>query len=105
MKIILRTSTHSDHPFIFASFLRNRWFDKSNKTTLKRSTWSALHHNRLESLLHTAVVACLDDDVDHIVGYGLLYDQKPYVYVKLRWRSPSLGVKEMLERKLDDQEG
>lgn len=101
MKILIRKVKDSDHPFIYATYLRNRWFDKSNKTTLKRSTWSSLQHKRLEELLDNqlAIVACLEEDVDTILGYSLLEGTTPFTYIKLAWRSPELQLIKRLEGK------
>lgn len=97
MKIVLRQSVPSDHPFIFATYIRHNWFSPRNTTTLKRSTWSQLQHTRLEGILaRGVVVACLGDDPDVIVGYALDDGGKPFAYVKLAWRSPGLGIKDKL---------
>lgn len=99
MKIVLRQSVPADHPFVYATYIRNRWFDKSNTTTLKRSTWSKLQHTRLEGILaRRIVVACLDGDPDTIVGYALDDAGMPWYYIKLAWRSQGLGVKALLEK-------
>jgi hypothetical protein len=102
MKIVVRKSVPSDHPFVYATYIRNRWFDKANTTTLKRSTWSKLQHSRLEGILEAGiVVACLSDDLDTIVGYALVDGEKPYSYVKLAWRSEGLGIKELLLKEVN----
>lgn len=102
MKILVRDYTSSDSNFIFATYLRNRFFDKANTTTLKRSTWSSLQHKRLEAIMHNdrVVVACLDEDVDTILGYALMDGNSPYCYIKLAWRSPGLDIKTKLLKEL-----
>lgn len=102
MKILIRFITESDHNFIYATYLRNKYFDKANKTTLKRSTWSSLQHKRLETIMtyDLVLVACLEDDVDTIVGYGFMDGAEPWTYVKLDWRSPGLKVKDRLIKEL-----
>lgn len=99
MRIIVRPVTQSDHNFIFATYLRNRWFDKANTTTLKRSTWSSMQHKRLEGILalEHCLVACIDEDPDTIVGYILLDGKEPWSYVKLDWRRMAPPVKDLLE--------
>ena len=98
MKIQIRTAVQSDHSFIYATYLRNKWFDKINKTTLKRSTWSNLQHKRIEDILLSKVVliACLAEDPDVILGYSFIDGSNPYTYVKLDWRSPGLGIADKL---------
>jgi hypothetical protein len=102
MKIKLRPAVGTDHAFIYATYIRNRWFDKENKTTLKRSTWSSLQHQRLETILSNGlvIVACLDEDEDCILGYVFMDQGKPYSYIKLDWRSDGLGVKEKLLKEI-----
>jgi hypothetical protein len=100
MRIVIRNSKPSDYAFMFATYLRNRYFDKNNKTTLKRSTWSDLHHKRLESILPKALVACLSEDEDTILGYSFIDGKEPWVYVKLAWRSQGLDLKTKLLKEL-----
>lgn len=103
MQIVIRPSTESDHNFIFATFIRNRWFDKGNVTTLKRATWSAMQHKRLEGIMtHPEMikVACLDNDPDTIVGYALWDGREPFAYVKLAWREVNPSVKDRLIKEL-----
>src|ERR1700678_1249437 len=98
MKITIRKALPTDHPFIFATYLRNRWFDKGQKTTLKRSTWSSLQHRRIEQVLTlgSVYVACLAEDPDTILGYSFIDSGVPFAYVKLDWRSPGLAIAEKL---------
>lgn len=100
MKIILRTAYPPDYPFVFATYLRNRWFDKKNTTTLRRSTWSQLQHKRLERILESekVLIACLDEDTDVIVGYSFKDGQTVFSYVKLPFRAPGLKIAEMLSK-------
>ena len=104
MKIVIRALREDDYPFIYATYLRNRWFDKSNKTTLKRSTWSQLQHDRLTNMMTHLPglfkVACLSEDEDTILGYAMDEDNTPYVYLKLAWRKSELSIKEKLLKEL-----
>lgn len=102
MKIIVLPAISSHHSFIYASYLRNRWFDKANKTTLKRSTWCALHHDRLERLLtaNKVLVACPSDDQDTILGYGLIDADGPFTYVKLPFRGFNPSIVHLIQEKL-----
>jgi len=102
MKIVLRSLQKDDHNFVYATYLRNRYFDKSNLTTLKRKTWSALQHKRLEDIMtkETVVIACLDEDKEFILGYSFIDQGKPYTYIKLSYRAQGLNLKQMLEKEL-----
>lgn len=100
MKVVVRQVNLSDHNFIYATYLRNRWFNKDNTTTLKRSTWSALQHKRLEDILnnHRIRVACLDEDLDTILGYYIPIEK--FTYVKLAWRKHNPNIQTLLEDSL-----
>lgn len=104
MKVAFRQNRPADEAFIFATYLRNRWFDKANKTTLKRSTWSSLQHKRLERLLNEqkVLIACLDEDNDTILGYAFIDDISPYAYVKLAFRSEGFDIKTKLLKELSN---
>lgn len=102
MKIVYRKQVEEDYAFIYATYLRNRWFDKKNTTTLKRATWSGLQHNRLENILKNdyVVIACFDDDTNHVVGYAFHDDGNVFSYVKLAFRGDGLKIKEHLIQEL-----
>lgn len=100
MRIIIRPSTLSDHNFIFATYLRNRWFSKTLKTTLSREVWSAMQHRRLESIIPTALIACLDQDTETIVGYALMDGAEPFTYIKKDWRQLNPPVHDQLLKEL-----
>jgi hypothetical protein len=100
VKIQVRKVTDDDHAFIYATYLRNRWFDRNNTTTLKRTTWSALQHKRLERLLKDSMVliACISDDPTAILGY-IFVDEggSDYCYIKLAFRSEGFGIEKILK--------
>jgi hypothetical protein len=102
LKVLLRNMQEGDQNFVFATYLRNRWFDKTNKTTLKRSTWSAIQHKRLEKVFASkrVVMACLDEDSDTLLGYGFVDQDGPYIYVKLPYRAGGLGIKDRITKEL-----
>lgn len=98
--IEIRDVEPSDHPFLFSSYLNNNWYDKTQSTTLKKHTWMALQHKRLEKVLTSGVVkiACLGDEPDIIIGYAFPDGDKPFTYIKLGWRKPQLELtKRLLE--------
>lgn len=86
--ISIRDHTSDDEPFLFATYLKNNWYDKTNSTTLKKATWMSLQHKRLEKVLQNqkVKVACLKSDPDVIIGYAFEDAGKPFVYIKLAWR-------------------
>lgn len=102
MKILTRPIIDADHNFVYATYLRNRWFDKNNLTTLRRKTWSVLQHKRLEDIMRKklVVIACLDEDPDVIVGYALRDQDKLYCYIKLSFRNPNFHIEEKLLKEL-----
>lgn len=102
MKLAIRNLSPNDEAFIFATYLRHCWFDKDNKTTLKRSTWSKMQHKRLEGLFRTnlVLVACLDEDPNTIVGYGFIDGSKPFTYVKLDWRTHNPSIADLIIKEL-----
>jgi len=96
--ILIRSAVPDDHNFLFATYLNNNWYDKTQTTTLKKSTWMALQHRRLEKVFFDAdvKVACLSDDPDIIVGYSFNDGSRPFIYIKLAWRSPDLNIAKLL---------
>lgn len=97
MKIAYRKFKQSDEAFIFSTYIRNRWFDKANTTTLKRATWSKLQHKRIEDIMYRGsngiVIACLSEEPDTILGYCFMDNATPWCYIKLAWRDDKLGLK------------
>ena len=102
MKVLIRFLTEGDEAFIYSTYLRNRYFDKNNKTTLKRSTWSSLQHKRLEGILgkDLVLIACLESDPDIIVGYAFMDGSEPWSYVKKDWREYNPPIKDKLLKEL-----
>ena len=102
--IEIRDHVKSDEAFLFSTYLKNNWYDKTNSTTLKKATWMGLQHKRLEKVLETQVVkiACLKEDPDVILGYAFQDAGKPFVYVKLAWRADNLKLKDQLTQSLGE---
>ena len=96
--LTVRRAVPADHPFIYATYLRNRWFSKENTTTLQKSTWMRLQHARLERMLaeQPVLVACLSSDPDTILGYRFRDGSEDWTYVKLAFRPE--GVQAALEK-------
>lgn len=103
--IKIRDHVEGDHPFLFATYLQNNWYDKTNTTTLKKATWMGLQHKRLEKVLdeQKVKVACLSNDEDIILGYAFNDGKKPFVYVKLAWRKNPQKIEELLLKQLGEQ--
>lgn len=102
--IHIRNHTKDDHPFLFATYLQHNWYDKTNSTTLKKSTWMNLQHKRLEDVLENQKikVACLKEDPDVILGYAFQDGSKPFSYIKLAWRKSPIDIKELLLKSLEE---
>lgn len=102
MKVIIRPAVEADHAFIYATYIRNRYFNRDNNTTLKRSTWSALQHKRLEHILASkpVLVACLSNDPDTILGYAFMDGDNPFSYVKLAFRQIDPSVSAILLKEI-----
>jgi hypothetical protein len=102
--IKIRNQVAEDHNFLFATYLQNNWYDKTNTTTLKKDTWMSLQHKRLEKVLDTQdiKIACLSADPDIILGYAFQDGSKPFTYVKLAWRNNPVNIKEMLLKSLEE---
>lgn len=104
--IKVRNHVPDDHAFLFATYLQNNWYDKTNSTTLKKATWMGLQHKRLEKVLaeQQIKIACLSKDEDIIVGYAFQDGNKPFCYVKLAWRKNPVNIKEMLMKALEGED-
>lgn len=109
MKPFVQIRDHklTDHPFLFSTYLKNNWYDKTNSTTLKKATWMGLQHSRLEKVLEEQKVkiACLSEDPDVILGYSFQDGSAPFVYVKLAWRNTfcKLNLKDLLLKSLEEK--
>lgn len=102
--IQIRNHVKEDEPFLFATYLQHNWYDKTNTTTLKKSTWMSLQHKRLENVLESdhVKIACLKEDPDVILGYAFKDGSKPFSYVKLAWRQSPVDIKELLLKSLEE---
>lgn len=102
--IQIRDVEPDDHAFLFSTYLKNNWYDKTQSTTLKKHTWMALQHKRLEKVLteDKVKIACLAEEPDTIVGYAFRDGAKPFAYVKLAWRSDILDLKNRLIKSLEE---
>jgi len=103
---LIRNHEETDYPFLFATYLQNNWYDKTNSTILKKDMWMSLQHKRLEKVLESqpVKVACLQEDPDVILGYAFHDNDKPFVYVKLAWRSEKLNLKQALTNALGEEQ-
>lgn len=104
MRISVRRAVESDWAFIFSTYLTNNWFSEENDTTLRKNTWMKIQHQMLEELLKKspsgALVACLEEDVDFILGYVVLKD-KQFSYIKKDFRTSDVNLKGILDKATD----
>ena len=105
-EIVIRNMQPGDEPFLFATYLKNNWYDKTNTSTLKPATWMALQRKRLENVLKVQPVkiACLSHDEDIILGYGFFDIDKHFIYIKQAWRDPRFAIKDMLDKEIERPE-
>jgi hypothetical protein len=98
-QLIIRPATPTDHAFIFATYLRNRWFSPDNTTTLQKNTWMKVMHKRLEKILaeQNVLIAGLAGDLDTVLGYRFKDGSQDWLYVKAAWRDPKFNIKKSLE--------
>lgn len=103
--IQIRDVDEDDHAFLFSTYLRNNWYDKTQTTTLKKATWMALQHKRLEKVLkeEPVKIACLVEDPETIVGYAFKDGPRLFIYRKLAWRSPKLNLATLLTEALEQK--
>ena len=104
--ILIRESNNADVPFLFATYLKHNWYDKTNTSTLKKETWMGLQRKRLENVLKTqsVKVAVLSSDQDVILGYGFWDASKPFIYIKQAWRDKKFQIKDMLIDEINEGE-
>lgn len=98
-QVIVRPAVTADHNFVYATYLRNRWFSDSNTTTLRKDTWMKLQHQRLEKIMATqrVLVACLSVDPDVILGYRLDDGSEPFTYIKRAFRQEDFQIQKQLD--------
>ena len=99
--VYIRQLKEEDMPFIFATWLRQLWYAKTNHTTLTKSSFFKVYHEQLEFLVrhHDTAVAALKDDPDTILGYLVDTEPTPFVYIKKAWRD--VGIELALKRKIE----
>lgn len=102
--LLVRKIEPDDHAFFFSTYLKNKWYAKTQSTTLKKHTWMSLQHKRLEKVLkdQDVFVASFSDDPGTIIGYAFSDCGVPFCYVKLAWRDPELNVSKILLDKLGE---
>ena len=101
--IIVRPAKEEDIPFLFATYLKHNWYDKTNSTLLPKIVWINAQRKRLQKIYdeNKIKIACLNDDADLIMGYGFLdLDNKPFVYVKKHYRNQQENVEDLLKENI-----
>jgi hypothetical protein len=92
---IVRPIKPEDHAFIYATWLRQLWFDKNNATLLPKATFMRLKHNEIEGMLRKGTglvgkIVCSNEDPDLIYGYRV----GSYSYFKKAFRG--IGLEELI---------
>lgn len=94
--IAVRELRKEDENFIYATYLKNNWYNKDNDTTLKKDSWMRLQHSRLEGLFNKSPevikIVCLDMDSNTILGYKV----ESFTYIRPQWRNVA-NIEEMLK--------
>lgn len=93
-RILLREGRASDHPFVFASWIKSFRFSAFAKH-IPHDDYCRGQHDVVEELLARArlVVAALPEDEDAILGYAVLEpDVLHYVFVKERFQRFGIGA-------------
>lgn len=91
-----------DTAFIYATWLRQLWYAKTNNTTLTKQTFMKVYHKQIEFLIrhHAVAVSVLKDDPDTILGYAVATEPEMFSYVKKAWRD--VGIELALKRALEE---
>jgi len=106
-QIDIRNHIPGDWNFMYATYLRHNWYDKTNSTTLKKDHWMELQNKRLTNVFkkQTIKIACLKIDSNVIVGYAFEDGEKPFCYIRPRWKPSSIvpfDIKEILLKSLEE---
>jgi len=106
-KIIVRRAKEEDVPFLFATYLKHNWYDKTNSTLLPKMAWMNAQRKRLQRIFDSGLIliACLGDDPDLIMGYGFLdLDKRPFVYIKKHYRNQEENIEELLKESINKEQ-
>lgn len=102
-KIIVRPAKEEDVPFLFATYLKHNWYDKTNSTLLPKIVWINAQRKRLQKIYdeNKVKIACINEDPDLIMGYGFLdLDKKPFVYIKKHYRNQEENLENLLRESI-----
>lgn len=106
-RVVHRTITRRDIPFITNSFLKSyetyvcsRYTPRGKRfTSVDRRVYYDWHHRILEAIIpsSTVIVGSDKDDPDRIYGYGIARFDTPdlilhYIYVRDGWRGVGIGT-------------
>lgn len=89
--ISVREGVESDHPFIYASWLKGLRYGNDWFSLIESDHYYKNYHAVIEHLLNdpntTVLIACLQEDPDVILGFSVSSgDRLHWVFVKQRWR-------------------
>lgn len=106
-KIVVRQATEDDVPFLFATYLKHNWYDKTNSTLLPKIVWMNAQRKRLQNIFdeNKIKIACLGDDPDLIMGYGFLdLNNEPFIYIKKHYRNQEENIEELLRKTIKGEQ-
>lgn len=103
----IRNANQDDIPFLFSTYLKHNWYDKTNSTLLPKMVWINAQRKRLEKIYqeNKVRVCCLAEDHELILGYAFLdADNKPFVYVKQAFRKSPENIDELLRKTIEEEQ-
>lgn len=100
--MLIRPLEERDHPFVFATWLKQLWYRPDNRTTLTKKSFMKIYHDQVAFLIrhHKGLVAALVEDPDTILGYLVDTQPEPFTYVRKAWRD--VGVELTLKRENEE---
>lgn len=92
----IRDSVSSDHPFIFATWLKGLRYGNKEFERMSSTAYYKHYHKLAEAIVDdfsvSVKIACLREDPDVILGYSVYKgDHLYWVFVKARWRGIGLA--------------
>lgn len=96
--IIIRDYREEDKNLVLSTFLRGVYHGGSPFSEMPKQLFMHHYHRVAEHFLtnHKIVVACLDSDINTVLGYAMLVpgtDKIAYVFVKKPWRGIGIAKK------------
>jgi len=96
--IMIRSYRPNDEAFIYATWLRDLYSSDSWYSHIKKTVFMTHYHRVIELILKNNAnfvkIACLKDDPDTILGYGVFNLEETiihYIFIKKAWRKIGIG--------------